>query len=85
VTMNVPGADESSLKVELEDQRLHITMRTERAKEEKTENDKEGQYRHQERFIGEFQRVLTLPGPADASKMKTDYTKGVLTITIPKK
>jgi HSP20 family protein len=85
VTMNVPGADESTLKVELEDQRLHITMRTERAKEEKTENDKEGQYRHQERFIGEFQRVLTLPGPADASKMKTDYTKGVLTITIPKK
>jgi HSP20 family molecular chaperone IbpA len=26
-----------------------------------------------------------LPGAADASKLKTDYRNGVLTITVPKK
>jgi HSP20 family protein len=35
--------------------------------------------------MGEFHRALTLPGPANAAKMKTDYRNGVLTITIPKK
>lgn len=82
VTVNVPGADESSMNVKLEDQRLHISIKTEHAKDETDE--KNGKYQYRERFVGEFQRVLTLPGPADAAKMKTDYRNGVLTITIPK-
>ncbi len=82
VTVNTPGADESSIAVKLENQTLHISVKTEHTKDESA--DKNGQYKYRERFVGEFQRALTLPGPADAAKMKTEYRNGVLTITIPK-
>lgn len=81
VTVNAPGADVASLNVKLDDQRLEIAIKTEHAK---NEADKNGPFRYRERFIGEFHRVLTLPGPANASKMTTDYRNGVLTVTIPK-
>lgn len=82
VTVNAPGADESSIVVKLEDQVLHISIKTEHA-DDKTD-DKNGHYSYRERFMGKFHRALTLPGPANAAKMKTDYRNGVLTITIPK-
>jgi HSP20 family protein len=83
VTVNAPGADQSAISVKLEGQLLHITIKTEQGKDD--QDDKDNDYRYRERFVGEFQRVLTLPGPADAAKMKTDYKNGVLTITIPKR
>ena len=82
VTVNAPGADQSSMDVKLEDQVLRISIKTEHAKDET--DDKNGQYRYRERFVGQFQRALTLPGPANAAKMQTEYHNGVLTITIPK-
>ena len=83
VTVNAPGADLSSLLVNLEDRVLHISIKTEHA--ENQTDEKNGQYRFRERFMGEFHRALTLPGPADAAKMETDYRNGILVITIPKK
>ncbi|MGZ8175313.1 MULTISPECIES: Hsp20/alpha crystallin family protein [Methylobacter] len=82
VTVNAPGADESSIDVKLEDQVLRISIKTEHAKDETDE--KNGKYQYRERFVGQFQRALTLPGPANAAKMTTEYHNGVLTITIPK-
>ncbi len=82
VTVNAPGADESSIDVKLEDQVLRISIKTEHAQDETDE--KNGQYQYRERFVGQFQRALTLPGPANATKMTTEYHNGVLTITIPK-
>ncbi len=79
VTVNAPGADESSMDVKLEDQILRISIKTERAKDET--DDKNGKYQYRERFVGQFQRALTLPGPANAAKMTTEYRNGVLTIT----
>jgi HSP20 family protein len=38
----------------------------------------------QERFYGKFQRVLTLPEPVAADKVKADYKDGVLTVMLPK-
>lgn len=83
VTVNAPGADESTLNVKIEDQQLHISIKSEHSKD--VTDDKEGHYQYHERFMGEFQRVLTLPGPVNANKMTTNYHNGVLTITIPKK
>jgi len=83
VTVNAPGADESSVNVKLDDQRLHISIKTEQAKNET--DDKNGHYQYRERFVGELERVITLPGPADATKIATNFRNGVLTITIPKK
>lgn len=82
VTVNAPGAEESSMDIKLENQILRISIKTEHAKDETDNQD--GQYRYRERFVGQFQRVLTLPGPANAAKMETAYRNGVLTITIPK-
>lgn len=82
VTVNAPGAEESSMDIKLENQVLRISIKTEHAKDETDNQD--GQYRYRERFVGQFQRVLTLPGPANAAKMETAYRNGVLTITIPK-
>lgn len=83
VSVNAPGADQSSVNVKLDDRILEISIKTEQAKTET--DDKNGKYQYRERFSGEFHRLLTLPGPADASKMKTEYRNGVLTINIPKK
>ncbi|WP_262965080.1 Hsp20/alpha crystallin family protein [Methylobacter psychrophilus] len=82
VTVNAPGADESSIDVKLEDQVLNISIKTEHAKDET--DAKKGKYQYRERFVGQFQRALTLPGPANAAKMTTKYDNGVLTVTIPK-
>jgi HSP20 family protein len=83
ITVNAPGADKSSINVNVEGQLLHISIKTEQGKEE--QNEDTDQYRYRERFVGELRRVLTLPGPVDASKMKSEYLNGVLNITIPKK
>lgn len=82
VTVNAPGADEASIDVKLEDRTLRISIKTEHAKDET--DDKNGKYQYRERFVGQFHRVLTLPGPTDAAKMTSEYRKGVLTITLPK-
>lgn len=82
VTVNAPGADESSMDVKLEDRVLRISIKTEHAKDETDAEN--GKYQYRERFVGQFQRALTLPGPTNAAKMTTEYHKGVLTITIPK-
>jgi HSP20 family protein len=82
VTVNAPGANESSINVKLEGSVLDIAIKTEQGTED---NDQNKDYKYRERFIGEFKRVITLPGAADAAKMKTEYHNGVLTITIPKK
>ncbi len=82
VTVNAPGADEASMNVKLEDRTLRIAIKTEHTKDEA--DDKNGKYQYRERFVGQFQRLLTLPGPTNAAKMTSEYRKGVLTITLPK-
>ncbi|MGR9087067.1 MAG: Hsp20/alpha crystallin family protein [Gammaproteobacteria bacterium] len=82
VTANVPGADDSTLDVRLEDNILSISVKTEKSAEA---SDSRDQYRRRERFVGEFRRSMTLPGPVDDAHMKTGYRNGVLTITIPKR
>ncbi|MDF1584637.1 MAG: Hsp20/alpha crystallin family protein [Methyloprofundus sp.] len=83
VTVNAPGADESTLNVKIEGQKLHISIKSEHSKD--VADDKEGYYQYHERFKGEYQRILGLPGPVNANKMTTEYENGVLTITVPKK
>ena len=79
VTIDMPGADPSTLNTELKDGQLTVTMKT-----EKTLDDSEQNFQRQERFSGIYQRSLTLSEPVKVDAMTTEYKNGVLTIVIPK-
>jgi HSP20 family protein len=80
VTVELPGAKKDEIKVDIVDNVMTISGEKQQEKEEK---DKD-QYR-QERYFGEFQRVLTLPDDADQDGIKADFKQGVLTVTVPRK
>ena len=79
--MDLAGMDDSSIKIDIQDNYLNVKAKSEVKKEQK-EGDK---IIHQERHVGVVQRGMTLPKDADAHNYKSDYKNGVLTITIPKK
>jgi HSP20 family protein len=45
---------------------------------------KDKNYHFSERAYGSFQRAFDLPASVDRNKVAADFTKGVLTITLPK-
>jgi HSP20 family protein len=51
-------------------------------RQEKEETDKN--YHFSERSYGSFQRAFELPASVDRNKLAADFSKGVLTITLPK-
>ena len=81
VTADIPGTKAESIDVGLSGQLLTISAET--RNEQQQSNDK-GQVIKEERYISDFERALTLPGPVTASGMHSDYKGGVLTVTIPK-
>jgi len=80
ITADIPGSDESNINVKVDGQRLTISAKTRKS----SENKDNGNMFRSERFIGQFERSVTLPAPVLAEKMKTDYKDGVLTIILPK-
>lgn len=81
VRMDLPGVDKSDISVSLDGQVLSVSGKTSEVKDER---DSAGRILRQERRTGQFQRVLTLPGPVQSEKMEAKYADGVLTITVPK-
>lgn len=77
VTVELPGLDEKDVKVTVEDDVLTITG------EKKVEHTDEKTH-YSERSYGSFTRAFTLPADADQGKLAAKFTKGVLTIDIPK-
>lgn len=75
----IPGMKKEDIDISLHGDVL--TLSGER-KEEKT-FEKADTYRS-ERFLGRFQRTLTLPCTVDAGKVQASYKDGVLTVTLPK-
>lgn len=80
LSLNIPGSDEKSIKIDVKDNILSIEAKTKNNKSKKDDD-----YIYKEIFSGSFARTLTLPEDADAQKLKSDYKNGVLKITIPKK
>jgi HSP20 family protein len=58
-----------------------ITISGERKQEEEKQ---EGETYRSERFLGRFQRSITLPAEVDPNKVQATYKDGVLTINLPK-
>lgn len=80
ITVDLPGAEESRLDINLEGRTLTISGNV----ESETLDDQKGTILRQERHSGQFRRTITLPGPVQADKMTTKSKKGILYIEIPK-
>ncbi len=79
VTADMPGMDEDDIDVSLENNFLVIRGQKNTEKENQGHN-----YYHMERSFGSFYRTIPLPCEVDENKVKADYKRGVLTITLPK-
>ncbi|MBE9045308.1 Hsp20/alpha crystallin family protein [Pleurocapsales cyanobacterium LEGE 10410] len=77
----IPGIDAKDLEVEVAEDR--VTLSGEHKEEKKTE-DKEKNYFHSEFYYGKFERVIPLPVAVKTDEIKSDFEKGVLTLTLPK-
>ncbi len=79
ITAELPGIDEKNIDIRLANNVL--TIKGEK-KEEKEEKQKD--YYLSERRYGSFQRSFQLPEGVDANKIDASFTKGILTVKLPK-
>jgi HSP20 family protein len=79
VRVELPGMKKEDIGLTIHEGVL--TISGERKEEEK---HKDTQVCRTERFLGRFQRTLTLPSPVLADKVSASYKDGMLTITLPK-
>ena len=79
VTAEIPGMDEQDVEVSLVEKMLTISGQKE---EEHKESKKD--YHLQERHFGSFRRSFQVPDDVDTGKISANFTKGILTIDMPK-
>ncbi len=79
VKAELPGMKREEIDVSLHDGTLSISG--ERKSEEKHQD---AEVYRSERFVGKFQRSVSLPTPVAADNVNAQYQDGVLTITLPK-
>jgi HSP20 family protein len=80
ISVELPGMDETDIELSVSDDMLVLTG------EKRQENEDEGAYYYlMERSYGAFQRVYQIPVDAKADKIDARFSKGVLTISIPRK
>jgi HSP20 family protein len=79
VKAELPGMKKEDITVSLHDGSLSISG------ERKSETKQaDAEVYRAERFLGRFQRTVTLPVQVAADKVKAQYKDGVLTVTLPK-
>ncbi len=74
-----PGIDPKSLDIQMQQNLLSISGARQESQEESATC-----YR-QERFRGEFRRVLTLPEDVDPDKVEAKYRDGIVEITLKRR
>lgn len=79
VTAEVPGVDVDALDITVEKNTLMLNGS--RAQVETNEGDV---VHRNERMAGTFSRALRLPCRVDADNVKATYSRGILTITLPR-
>jgi HSP20 family protein len=79
VRAEIPGMKKDEIDISLHEGVLALSG------ERKLEKEHEKAEGHRvERFVGRFQRSITLPSPVDAAKVRATYKDGVLAVTLPK-
>ncbi len=81
VRAELPGLDEKDIDVRLSDDMLTIRGEKTDAHEE---DEADGSYYVSERRYGTFERTIRVPHGIDADKVEASFSKGVLTVTLPK-
>jgi HSP20 family protein len=81
VSAELPGLDAKDVNVEVTQDSVRIAG--EKKQEEKEEEKEKGYYRR-ESCYGSFERIIDLPAPVNEDKAKAQFSKGVLTIKLPK-
>jgi HSP20 family protein len=79
ISAELPGIDAKDIDVSVSGDTLVLRGEKRQEKEEKDKN-----YHFSERAYGSFQRSFQLPSTVDRDKVAADFSKGVLTITLPK-
>ena len=79
ITAELPGIDEKNVEIKLSNHVLTIKGEKKDEKEEKAKD-----YYLSERRYGSFQRSFQVPEGVDADKIEASFTKGVLTVKLPK-
>jgi HSP20 family protein len=77
IEADLPGLDEKDVELLLDDGMLTIRGEKRSVREDKSR-------RVSERFYGRFERRLALPAGIEEEKVRASFSKGVLTITVPK-
>jgi len=79
VKAELPGMKKDEIELTLHEDCLSISgeRRTERKQED-------AEVHRSERFVGRFQRTLSLPAPVVVDKITANYKDGLLTVTLPK-
>jgi HSP20 family protein len=80
IMAEMPGLEEKDIELSISGNMLTLKGEKRQEKEEKDKN----RYLS-ERFYGSFQRSFALPDGVDRDNIGAELTKGVLTITLPKK
>lgn len=78
--INLPGTDKSEIHVGIKDKRVLTINATTQGKQD----NHSGDVLQHERFVGTYQRSLTLPHAVDPGTMHSQYKDGVLTLTVRK-
>jgi HSP20 family protein len=79
VRAEVPGMKKDEIDISLHEGVLTLSG------ERKLEKEYDQSETHRvERFVGRFQRSISLPSPVDAAKVRATYKDGILAITLPK-
>ena len=78
----VPGMDPKELEITVDKGTLSLSGQ----RKSESANSHEGAHTYaQERFVGQFRRVISLPGDVDPSKVEAKFRDGVLRVTVAKK
>jgi HSP20 family protein len=79
VTTELPGVDRETIDVSVSGNVL--TLKGSRNPEELKEDES---YHRRERWHGEFSKTLDLPFDIEVQKVEAKFSKGILTVTLPR-
>ena len=84
VTVEIPGADSSTIETALKEQILFISAEVNGQSKKSTEEDQSSMLRR-ERWVSRFERSIQLPQAVDGNAMSSEFKAGILSIHLPKK